>query len=340
MLSSRNLFRKPCARHPCIPLPAISLDTFAVPLLERPARLWQSAEMQETLPLVEQATLPANFLYAFTFGLGLLVGSFLNVCISRLPKEEPSERSIVKPRSHCPKCNAPIAWYDNIPLLSYLLLGGKCRACQARISPLYPAVELLTALLFLACASMFGVSLAALKWAVLSGVLLVLVFTDILDRILPDPVNYFGLGAGLLFALFLEPADDTAAWLAGKLFAYPPPPAALSFADALFGAALGAGLLWLVGEVYFKWRGREGMGFGDVKMMAMAGAFLGPQRTFLTILVGSLLGSVLGLLFILVRRKDTDYELPFGTFLGVAALLVVFFGTPVLDWYLRISGLR
>jgi leader peptidase (prepilin peptidase)/N-methyltransferase len=168
----------------------------------------------------------------------------------------------------------------------------------------------------------------------------VLVFTDIIDRILPDPVNYFGLGTGLLFAFFLEPSDGTAEWLARKIFAYPPPSLAQSMVDALLGATLGGGMLWLVGEVYLKWRGREGMGFGDVKMMAMAGVFLGPQRTFLTILVGSLLGSVLGLLFILVGRKDSNYELPFGTFLGVAALLVVFFGSPVLDWYFRFSGIR
>jgi leader peptidase (prepilin peptidase)/N-methyltransferase len=298
--------------------------------------------MQEGSPLIEmQFAAGADYLIeGFVFVLGLLVGSFLNVCISRLPRENPAERSIVTPRSHCPKCKTPIAWYHNIPLLSYLLLGGKCASCKAKISAVYPAVELLTGLLFLACLSGFGISLIALKWTVFSCVLLVLVFTDILDRILPDPVNYFGLGAGLLLSFFVEPTDATAAWIAGKMFAYPPPEPVVSFLNAILGAALGGGLLWLVGEVYLKWRGREGMGFGDVKMMAMCGAFLGPQRTFLTILAGSLLGSVLGLLFILVRRKNSEYELPFGTFLGVAALLVVFFGSPVLEWYLRISGVR
>jgi leader peptidase (prepilin peptidase)/N-methyltransferase len=318
------------------------LDTSTATLLERLARLWHSAAMQEWSQNIEQQFYsgPEIIIQGFTFVLGLLVGSFLNVCISRLPKENSAERSIVKPRSHCPKCKTRIAWYDNIPLLSYLLLGGKCRACKTHISAVYPAVELLTGLLFLGCLSSFGISFAAVKWALFCCVLLVLVFTDIFDRILPDPVNYFGLGAGLLLSLFFEPADGAAAWLSGKVFAYPPPSPVLSFVDALFGGALGGGLLWLVGVVYLKWRGREGMGFGDVKMMAMAGVFLGPQRTFLTILVGSLLGSVLGLLFILIRRKGTDYELPFGTFLGVAALLVVFFGNPVLDWYLRISGIR
>ena len=316
------------------------LDTPFPARLECLLRLWHSAEMKATPSLIQNLTSPETFTHAFTFVLGLLVGSFLNVCISRLPKENPAERSIVKPRSRCSKCMAPIAWYDNIPLLSYLLLVGKCRACKARISPVYPTVELLTGLLFLACLMMFGMSWAALKWAVFCCVLIVLVFTDMFDRILPDPVNYFGLAAGLVLSFFFEPADGTAEWIARKLFSFPPPSPVLSFVEALFGAALGGGLLWLVGEVYLKWRGREGMGFGDMKMMAMVGAFLGPQRTFLTILAGSLLGSILGLMFILVRRKGSEYELPFGTFLGVAALLVVFFGTPVVDWYLRTAGIR
>jgi leader peptidase (prepilin peptidase) / N-methyltransferase len=288
----------------------------------------------------QQAAGGDSFFGGFAFVLGLLVGSFLNVCISRLPRENPAERSILTPRSHCPHCKTPIAWYHNIPLLSYLLLKGRCASCKARISPIYPAVEFLTGLLFLACLMQFGVSIAALKWAIFCCVMIVLVFTDIFDRILPDPVNFFGLGAGLLLSFFLEPADAMATWFAGKIFAYPPPSPVLSFVDTIFGAALGGGLLWLVGEVYLKWRGREGMGFGDVKMMLMAGSFLGPLRTFLTILAGSLLGSVLGMLFILLRRKDSEYELPFGTFLGVAALLVVFFGNPVLEWYLRFSGIR
>ena len=297
--------------------------------------------MQDLSGFIELSDIaPELFIWGSIFVLGLLVGSFLNVCISRLPKENAAERSIVRPRSHCPKCNAPISWYDNIPLLSYILLGARCRACKTRISAIYPAIELLTGLLFLMCLLAFGMTIAGLKWGIFSCVLIVLIFTDIFERILPDPVNFFGMGAGLLFAFFSQPADGTAAWLSNKIFSYPPPAPVLSFVDAIFGAVLGGGLLWLVGEVYLKWRGREGMGLGDVKMMTMVGAFLGPQRTFLTILAGSLLGSVLGLLFILVRRKGSDYELPFGSFLGVSALLVAFLGTPVLNWYFHISGFR
>ena len=171
------------------------------------------------------------------------------------------------------------------------------------------------------------------KWAAFSAIMVVLVFTDLRERILPDVVNFTGLAIGLIFSLFTKPTDGTALWIANHLFDYPPPSPVLSLVDAILGAAVGGGLLWLVSEAYFKLRGREGMGLGDVKMMLMAGAFLGAKRTLLTILAGSLLGSVLGVAVILARRKDAEYELPFGTFLGAGALLVVFFGTPVVNWY-------
>ncbi len=260
---------------------------------------------------------------------GLMVGSFLNVCIRRIPAGE----SIVLPASRCPACHAPIKPYDNIPVLSWLLLGARCRSCKAKISALYPAVELLTALLFLGCYLAFGLTVDGAKWGVFAALLVVLTITDLRERILPDTVNFIGLGLGLACSFFIRPVDGTAAWLANRLFDYPPPAPVLSFTDALLGAAAGSGLLWVVAEGYFRLRGREGMGLGDVKMMAMVGAFLGLKRTLLTVLAGSLLGSVLGLLFMALWSKGRDYELPFGAFLGVAALLVVFFGTPALAWY-------
>lgn len=271
----------------------------------------------------------ASVIGAAVFVFGLVVGSFLNVCIRRLPRGE----SVVLPASHCPACHALIKPYDNIPVVSWLLLGARCRDCKTRISALYPAVELLTGLLFLACYWAFGPTAEALKWAVFSALLVVLAITDVRERLLPDPVNFGGLGVGFALSFFTRPLDGSAAWLANRLFAYPPPRPVLSFTDALLGAAAGSGLLWVVAEGYFRLRGREGMGLGDVKMMAMAGAFLGVKRTLLTILAGSLLGSVVGLLMIALAGKGRDYELPFGTFLGAAALLVVFFGTPALDWY-------
>ena len=272
----------------------------------------------------------------FAFLFGLAIGSFLNVCILRIPER----KSIVLPASACPKCGAVIRPYDNIPMVSYLLLDGKCRSCKERISPMYPLVELLTGALFLGSYLTFGLTPEALKWAAFSAIMIVLVFTDLRERILPDVVNFTGLAMGLAISFFTPPADGSAKWLANRIFAFPPPAPVLSFVDALLGAAIGSALLWLVAEAYFRLRHREGMGLGDVKMMLMAGAFLGAKRTLLTIFAGSLLGSVLGLVFILTRRKQPDYELPFGSFLGMAALLVVFFGTPVVNWYLSLLSVR
>jgi leader peptidase (prepilin peptidase)/N-methyltransferase len=283
-------------------------------------RVWQS---QSVIPLG-------------AFLLGLAIGSFLNVCILRIP----ADKSIVLPASSCLKCGKAIAPYDNIPVLSWLILGGKCRNCKTKISAMYPAVELLTGLLFLACYFAFGLTVDALKWATFSALLVVLTITDLRERILPDEVNFSGLGAGLLFSLFTKPMDGTALWIANRWFDFPPPQPVLSFADAIFGAVVGSGLLWVVAEGYFRLRGREGMGLGDVKMMAAVGAFFGLKRTLLTVLLGSLLGSVIGVALIAVSKKDRNYELPFGTFLGVGALLVLFFGTPALQWYQSLLAVK
>lgn len=279
---------------------------------------------------------PAGYIAAVVFIFGLIFGSFLNVCISRLP----AGKSIVHPGSSCPKCGKPIKPYDNIPVLSYLVLLGKCRNCKARISPVYPAVELLTGALFLLCYLEFGNAVLTVKWAAFSAILVVLIFTDWHARILPDKVNFTGLAFALAISFFVRPEDGTASWIAARLFDFPPPAPVISFADALIGAAVGGGLLWIVGEGYFRLRGREGMGFGDVKMMLMAGAFLGLRRTILTILAGSILGALLGAIFIIASRKGSNYELPFGTFLGAAALLVVFFGSPIVAWYQSLFLIR
>jgi len=283
-----------------------------------------------------QVMVPATLIGIFVFAFGLVIGSFLNVCIVRIP----GGKSVVRPVSACMKCGAAIRPYDNIPVVSYLLLGGKCRGCKSHISAIYPLVELLTALLIYACYWKFGLTVEALKWAVFSALMVVLVFTDLRERILPDAVNYTGFALGLLLSLFTAPADGTARWMAGRIFNSLPPAPVLSLADAILGAAVGSGLLWLVSEAYFRLRKREGMGMGDVKMMLMAGTFLGLKRTLLTILAGSLLGSVLGLAFILIQRKGSDYELPFGTFLGMAALLAAFFGTPAINWYQSLLMVR
>ncbi|HEV3219286.1 MAG TPA: prepilin peptidase [Candidatus Acidoferrales bacterium] len=266
---------------------------------------------------------------AAAFLIGLFIGSFLNVCILRIPKEQ----SIVHPPSHCPKCKKPIKPYDNIPVLSWLALGGKCRNCKTKISAMYPAVELLTGVLFFLCYRLFGLTLDGGKWAVFCALLIVLIATDIRERILPNIVNLAGFIIGLVISLFALPTDGAAMWLSNRLFDFPPPRPVISLTDALIGAFAGAGLLWIVGEGYFRMRGKEGMGLGDVKMMGMVGTFLGLKRTLLTVLAGSLLGSVIGLIIVLAARKGRDYELPFGAFLGAGALLTIFFGSPLLIWY-------
>ncbi len=236
---------------------------------------------------------PSYLIGIFAALFGLIIGSFLNVCIVRIP----GRKSIVMPASACPKCGAAIRPWDNIPVVSWLLLGGKCRVVQDENLGDVSGGRVADGAAFLGCYYAFGLTTEALKWAIFSALMIVLVFTDLRERILPDVVNYTGFAAGLLLSLVTKPSDGTALWLANRMFDFPPPAPVISLADALLGAAFGGGLLWLVAEVYFRLRGREGMGLGDVKMMLMAGAFLGLKRTLLTIFAGSVLGSVLGLAF-------------------------------------------
>jgi len=270
----------------------------------------------------------------FAFLYGLVVGSFLNVCIHRLPRHE----SVVRPRSRCPQCGQLIAAYDNIPLVSYLLLRGRCRHCGARISPLYFCVELTAGLLALYLYSVFGLSAALAKAATLAAALLVLTITDWRERLLPDLVTFPGMALGLGFSLIVPVDDGVGMFLARQAGLDRIPVRLDSLLDSLLGALLGAGLLYALGEAYFRLRGREGMGFGDVKMMAMVGFFLGPKLALLTIFLGSAAGAVLGLAFLAASGKSSDYELPFGSFLGVAAMVATVWGRAILQWYLGYFG--
>lgn len=248
---------------------------------------------------------------------GLLIGSFLNVCIYRLPRD----LSVVSPRSFCPECEGLIHWYDNVPLLSFLWLRGKCRKCGARIPFRYPLVELLTAAAFF-CAFLFlGASLAAVKFSIYGAILIALVFSDLEERILPDEFTIGGTVVGVVLAYFVH-LD----WgLVSLLLHSVRNQGLLSAGESVFSALICAGALWLVAMLYQKVRHREGLGLGDVKMVAMIGAFVGTQTALLTLIVGSLLGAVVGLFYIWFTGKDAStYELPFGTFLGVAALGVGF----------------
>src|SRR5579875_3246423 len=240
---------------------------------------------------------------ALAFVLGLIVGSFLNVCIWRLPRHE----SLLWPPSHCPACGTRLRWRDNIPLVSFLMLGGRCRHCRGRIPWFYPAVELLTALAFSGCVERFGVTAEAAKWVVFCCLLIVLSFTDLQHRLLPDRVNFFGLAAGLLFSLVVAPRDGIGSWLLATAFHHPFPARLTAAADATLGAIVGGGILWLVAEGYFR----------------------GVRRTVLMLLIGSLLGTVAGLFAILVLKRGRDYPLPFGTFLGAAGLVIVFLWEPL-----------
>ena len=266
------------------------------------------------------------------FLAGLLIGSFLNVCIFRLPRD----LSVVRPRSFCPHCEKPVGWYDNIPLVSYAVLGGRCRHCKERISIRYPLVELATGAAFAICMAAFGPSLPALKFSVFSAILITLIASDLEERILPDEFTLGGLAAGLLLAAFVPPGR---AELARMILPASLGPRWLSVGEAVLGAAFSSGSIWLVGWIYQKLRHREGLGFGDVKMIAMIGAFLGLQWALLTLIVASLFGAVGGLIYIFVTGKDVStYELPFGSFLGMAALAVAMFGEVVVVWYSRMGS--
>ena len=245
----------------------------------------------------------------FAAAFGLILGSFVNVLIYRLPLG----RSVVFPRSRCTACGVAIAPYDNIPLASYLLLlRGRCRHCRAPISPRYPLVEALVGAASLAAFTRHGPTLEYAVELIFIAAMVALVLIDYRHRILPDAITLTGAAAGLALA-----------W----------PRETITFLDALAGMLLGGGLLFLVAEVYFRVRKREGMGLGDVKMMAMVGSFLGWKAVLLTVFLGSLAGSLVGLLLMVLQGRTLKTTLPFGTFLGAAAAASVFLGAPLLDWY-------
>ncbi|HXX14695.1 MAG TPA: prepilin peptidase, partial [Candidatus Eremiobacteraceae bacterium] len=223
----------------------------------------------------------------FFFLFGLVIGSFLNVCIARIPEGV----SIVTPGSRCPRCEKAIRPYDNIPVISWLLLRGKCRNCHLPISPMYPIVELLTGAIFVLSYYSFGVTISTFKFLIFACLLVVLIVTDIVARLLPDAVNWFGFGIALAFATRVPPDGMFEAWLRNRNL----PAMAIGVVDALLGAAFGSLLLLGAATLYRLVRKREGMGMGDVKMMAMVGAFLGLRGAFLTILIGTLLGSIVGI---------------------------------------------
>jgi len=272
--------------------------------------------------------------YVIAGVFGAIIGSFLNVVIHRVPNEE----SIVFPNSRCPSCGAVIAFYDNIPVLSYVLLGAKCRKCKEHISFRYPAVELLTAALFIGVAWHDKLSAALPFDLVFASALFALVFIDAEHMILPNVITY----PGIAFAIVARVAiplltgtphfDDLPSLSQGALAGMPL--WVTSLVGALIGALLGGGSLWLMGWTWEKLRGIEAMGLGDVKMMFMVGAYLGWRLTILTIFVGVFTGSIIGI-FLMVRsgQRNMQMLLPFGVFLGLGAIAALLFGVPIVEWY-------
>jgi leader peptidase (prepilin peptidase)/N-methyltransferase len=262
---------------------------------------------------------------------GLLLGSFLNVCIYRWPRD----LSVASPsRSFCPSCEKQIAWYDNIPVLSYLVLKGRCRACAAPIPWRYPVVELLTAISFTLLVVAHGPTLEALRGCVFAALLIGCIFSDLETLLLPDEFTLGGIVLGLGFSL-LVPVRDATFELFASIFDLHLPDRLLSLAESALGAALPAFLMWLMGVIFEKVRNKEGLGFGDVKMIAMIGAFLGLTGTLQTVIIASVAGSIIGLIWLRLSKQDNDTYQPFGTFLGIAALATAIAGQ---NWFWRVLG--
>ena len=238
--------------------------------------------------------------------MGTAVGSFLNVCIYRLPLN----LSLVWPASRCPACGARVKPYDNVPIASYLWLRGRCRSCKAPISIKYPLIEITTGVLFLGAYLLFD-SPVLFQRLIFACAMIVLFVIDLEHRILPDVITLPGIVLGFVLSLFMPPG-----WM-----------------DSLIGIIVGGGSLWLMGELYFRIRHEEGMGFGDVKMLAMIGAFLGWKLMLLTLVLSSFVGSIVGVAMIASNRGDMKYALPFGTFLAIGAMVASTVGDRIIAWY-------
>jgi leader peptidase (prepilin peptidase) / N-methyltransferase len=252
--------------------------------------------------------MPSGLQIGFAAALGAIVGSFLNVCVYRLPLK----LSIVWPASACPKCRRELSWYENVPVLSYAVLRGRCRTCRERIGIRYPIIEAITALMFAAAWWYYGPGLLLASRLVFGCALVVLFAIDLEHHLLPNAITLPGIAVGLAFSLFVEPGW----WM------------------ALLGVVLGGGALYATAEVYYRVRHEEGLGMGDVKMLAMVGAFLGWKLTLMTLMLASVAGSIIGLALIAAGRGTMKYALPFGTFLALGAAAAGTIGPAILHWYL------
>ncbi|HEY6230375.1 MAG TPA: prepilin peptidase [Pyrinomonadaceae bacterium] len=290
--------------------------------------------MHLTAFLPDLAFIPQPFIYVVTGIFGAIIGSFLNVVIHRVPREE----SVVLPSSRCPSCGAVISFYDNVPVLSYLMLGGRCRSCKVHISARYPAVEALTALLWLAVVWRDGISYALPFDLIFVTAILALIFIDAEHMILPNIITYPGIAFAFIARLAIpflmgRPYFDDLPMLMGGMLGGLPVWAA-SLIGALVGALVGGGSLWLMGWTWEKLRGIEAMGLGDVKMMFMVGAYLGWRLTILNIFLGVFSGSLIGIALMARQgKRNMQMLLPFGVFLGIGAIAALLFGSQIVEWY-------
>jgi len=259
----------------------------------------------------EEFQLTIGIVFAFVFGSAL--GSFLNVCIYRIPLK----KSIVRPPSSCPQCGAPIRFYDNIPIISYIMLLGRCRHCRTPISLKYPMVEIITGLLSVALFIEFGLGPKTIFLFLFTAALIAIAFIDLQHKIIPDVISLPGIVVGLVFSFF--------------------PSAEISPLDALIGIVGGGGFLFLVGTVFEKVTGREGMGGGDVKLLAMIGAWMGWKALPFVVLISALTGSVIGGASLVISRQGMRSRIPFGPFLALGALVFLFFGDPITLWFYRLG---
>jgi leader peptidase (prepilin peptidase) / N-methyltransferase len=252
--------------------------------------------------------LPSGLVIVAVGLFGACIGSFLNVCIYRLPLGQ----SLVWPGSRCTSCARELSWFDNIPILSWVFLGGRCRTCRAPVSAMYPIVEATTALAFIGGYLLYGLTLLALVRVLFACALIVLFVTDLQHKILPNVITLPGIVIGFVCSFFLPPG----------------------WRDSLIGVLVGGGALFAIAEGYYRIRKEEGLGMGDVKLLAMIGAFLGWKLVLLTLMLASFSGSFIGVAMIVSRRGDMKYALPFGTFLAIGAVVSAAWGTPMVDWYL------
>ena len=245
----------------------------------------------------------------FLFLIGAAIGSFLTVCIVRIP----GKKSIISPPSHCPVCSKPIAYYDNIPLISYIVLNGSCRNCRTPIPFHYFLVELLTPIITLVLYGYFGLSSALLLACLFSYALIVITVIDFFHKIIPNVISIPGIPLGLLCSPFVPWTNLTA---------------------SLIGVIVGGGVPYLIAKVYYLLRKEEGMGLGDVKLLAMIGAFLGWKGALISLMLGAFIGTFVGIGMMLLRGKDVKYAIPFGPFLSIGAFSALLWGDKLISWYL------